>query len=215
MFLVSLPIFLMAQPAEEEVSPRRKAMDNVEALKKGVLIVRLPSNAKKIKALSDLQNTPGLKPKVKSRVSRKLETTIAEGQSDNRTMVAIFREKYLFSELCFIYDTAVVQLKKGITDGYFLNDALEIDPGISIAGKNWFSLYIGYLDATQQSGAEAFILTDSSLNELPPPFPTAIRLDNLSYLINKALAPEIAVRKRMEKAVKKLQEKLKSFYEGG
>jgi len=175
-------------------------------------VVCLPSNNNKIKALSALLDNPQVNENEKKRIRKQLTTTESESRSDNLTTIVAFRQEYRFSEVYFTYDTAITQLRKGIPDGYFLNDALETDPGVSLTGKTWFVLRMGYTDATQNSGAEAFILSDSSLNELQPPFPAAVRLDNLSYLINRALAPEIAARKRMTKAARKLQEKLSDFY---
>ncbi|MFM9949833.1 MAG: hypothetical protein ACKV1O_17995 [Saprospiraceae bacterium] len=209
--LLLLPCFLNAQP-EGATWTRRQAFEAAKALKEGVLVVCLPSNNKKIKALSALLDNPQVNENEKMRIRKQLETTESESRSDNLTTITAFRQEYRFSEVYFAYDTAIVQLRKGINDGHFLNDALETDPKVSLAGKNWFVLRIGYTDATQSSGAEAFILSDSSLNELQPPFPAAVRLDNLGYLINKTLAPEIASRKRMTKAVRKLQEKLGEFY---
>ena len=169
----------------------------------------------KIKALSALLDNPQVGENEKKRIRMQLATTESESRSDNRTTIAAFRQEYRFSEVYFTYDTAITQLRQGIADGYFLNDTLETAPAaVSLAGKTWFVLRMGYTDATQSSGAEALILSDSSLNELAPPFPAAVRLDNLGYLINRALAPEIAARKRMTRAVKKLQEKLADFYQG-
>ncbi|MDZ4682657.1 MAG: hypothetical protein SH848_20250 [Saprospiraceae bacterium] len=209
--LLSLPCFLNAQPEDAGWS-RRKAFESAKALKEGVLVVCLPSNNNKIKALSALLDNPQVNENEKKRIRKQLTTTESESRSDNLTTIVAFRQEYRFSEVYFTYDTAITQLRKGIPDGYFLNDALETDPGVSLTGKTWFVLRMGYTDATQNSGAEAFILSDSSLNELQPPFPAAVRLDNLSYLINRALAPEIAARKRMTKAARKLQEKLSDFY---
>ena len=210
--LFCLPCFLMAQPEDTGASPRRKAYESIKALKEGILVVCLPSNHNKIKALSALLNNPQVGETEKKRIQEQLATTISESQSDNKITIAAFRQEYRFSEIYFAYDTAVIQLRNGIPGGFFLNDSLEVVPRTSLAGKPWFVLRMGYTDATQNSGAEAFMLSDSNLNELPPPFPAAIRFDNLSYLINRALAPEIAVRKRMTKVAKKLQQKLGDFY---
>jgi len=205
-----LPCFLMAQ--WEEKSPRRKAYESAQALKEGVLVVCLPSNHNKIKALTAILDKAQVHENEKKRAWEQLTATITETDSDNKIAIAAFRTEYRFSEVYFAYDTAVTQLRQGITDGFFLNDSLELAPDISLTGKSWFVLRMGYTDASQTSGAEAFILSDSNLNALPPPFPSTIRLDNLGYLINRALAPEIAARKRMTKAARKLQERLGDFY---
>ncbi|NUN99406.1 MAG: hypothetical protein HUU01_02185 [Saprospiraceae bacterium] len=213
--LCCLPCFLFAQ-AEEDTppGPKRKAYETVKSLKGGVLVVCLPSNHKKIKAFSALLDNPQVAENEKKRIRQQLETTLSEGRSDNLTAIAAFRQEYRFSDVYFAYDTAVIQLRNGATSGFFLSDALEVNTSTTLEGKFWMLLRIGYTDATQSSGAEAFILSDSNLNELQPPFPAAIRLDNLGYLINKTLAPEIAARKRMTKAAKKLQERLSDFYRG-
>jgi len=210
--LLCLPCFLNAQPADTWNG--RKAFEAAKALKEGVLVVCLPSNNNKIKALSALLDNPQVGENEKKRIRIQLATTESESRSDNQTTIVAFRQEYRFSEVYFTYDTAITQLRKGITDGYFLNDTLETAPGVSLDGKTWFVLRMGYTDAAQSSGAEALILSDSNLSELAPPFPAAVRLDNLGYLINRALAPEIAARKRMTRAVRKLQEKLADFYGG-
>lgn len=209
--LLCLTCLLMAQP-EGKYWSKSKAYDAAKALKEGVLVVCLPSNHNKIKAMSALVNNPQVGENEKKRIRKQLETTVSESRSDNKIAIAAFRQEYRFSEVYFAYDTAVTQLRQGITEGFFLNDSLDMNPDASLAGKAWFVLRMGYTDASQTSGAESFTMSDSNLEALKPPFPAAIRLDNLGYLINRALAPEIAARKRMTKAARKLQERLGDFY---
>ncbi len=210
--LFAIPCFLMAQVDQDSLWLGRKDRHHIQTLKKGVLVVRLPAHQNKINALKKIIDNPKVSEKDKTKVREQLATTITEGRRDNRITQAAFRTNYRFSEVYFMYDTAVSQLKKGILTGHFLNDSLEIDPAITLKGRDWFTLRIGYLDATQQSGAEAMIITDNAFNDLTSPFPAVARLDNLSYLINKALAPDIAMQKRLWKAVKKLNDRLGEFY---
>lgn len=215
LLLLSFSCAVFAQETEEPVGPRRQAYETAQALKQGTLIVVLPSHSNKIKAMKAMLDNPSVGDKDKERIGKQLETTMTEGRLNNRITIGAFREFYRFSEVYFAYDTATTQLRNGITEDFFLNDSLEVDEQLSVpAGKAWFTLRTGYMDAADSSGAEAFILSDRDFKELPPPFPGAVRLDNVNFLINRTLAPEIAVRKRMGKAVKKLEERLRDLNRG-
>lgn len=209
--LLCLPFCLMAQP-EGKYWSKSKAYEAAKALKEGVLVVCLPSNHNKITAMSASLDNPRVGENEKKRIRKLLAETVSESHSDNKIAIAAFRQEYRFSAVYFAYDTAVSQLRQGITEGYFLNDSLEMDTRASLAGKSWFVLRMGYTDAAQTSGAESFVMSDSTFEAFKSPFPAAVRLDNLGYLINRALAPEIAARKRMTKAARKLQERLGDFY---
>lgn len=172
------------------------------------LIVELPTNARKIAAMQEVLAKGDLTAQNFSRLEARLAETIAETQEQAALIVNIFSTTYNIGPLYFIPDTAFVQLKEEVVTGYFYDQELNIDPNITLP-DDFVLLRIGYADVATGSGAEAMILTDSNLAPLQPPFPDAITFNNVGYLFNKLLAPDIAERKRLEAAVNSLTRKFR------
>jgi hypothetical protein len=177
-------------------------------LKVDGLIVQIPTSARKIAAMKEVLGNGDLTAQNFSRLEARLATTIAETQKQAALIVNIFEAAYNLGPLYFIPDTALVQLKEEATSGYFYDKDLNIDPAITLP-DDFVLLRMGYADVATGSGAEAMILTNSELAPLQPPFPDAVTFNNVGYLFNKMLAPDIAERKRLEAAVNSLMRKLR------
>jgi hypothetical protein len=85
---------------------------------------------------------------------------------------------------------------------------LELDPSITQPNGDVLLMRIGYTDGHETARAEAFILSNIAMEDLVAPFPGAVTFDNLGLMFNRMLAPEMAERKRIEGAVKRLVKKL-------
>lgn len=203
-----------AQNREAEKAERlEKAKLTAATLENEGLIVRIPTNARKIAGMREVLVDGKLSEVNRGRLKERLATTIAETEQQAKLITKIFRETYNIGPVYFIPDTALVLLKEEQASGYFYNENLEIDPEITLP-DDFVLLRIGYVDVATGSGAEALILTYSDLLPLQPPFPDAVTFNNMGYLFNKMLAPDIAERKRFEAVINKLTKRLHTALEG-
>lgn len=189
---------------------KERAYAAIQNLKEGVLVVRLQSNARKIKALEAL-TTDSDNAKA-TRAKKLLEQTIAETRSNNRAIQAAFRENYTFSKVQWMYDTEVTMLANGATSGFLLDDSLEVDQAIQLASPAFLTLRIGYTDPSVTTGAESMIFTDQRLEDLTDPFPYAFILNPVNFALNKILDPQKAFQNNIRKQVARINKKLKQYY---
>ncbi len=151
---------LQAQSAAEK--PADRAISAVRALKEGVLIVVIPANQQKAAKLEEFIS--------QSKGSRRqyfetlLEETRAETEAVATDIVRSMQSEYHFSDMVFVYDTAVNQLRQGIYSGYFLDTLLKPAPALSIAGRSYFIF-------KQNPYEDNWLVADSSLETMAPPFP--------------------------------------------
>lgn len=185
------------------------ASAHVAALKEGGLVVRLNSNTRKLAAMRAVLDTARLSEASRLQLNRKIALTEAETHYQNREIMVAFKTRYQLSPVVFVYDTASVHIRNGRRSGFVLNDSLELDPTASLPAGKFISVRVGYSDPSDYSGAEGFILGDSGLNDLTPPFPTVVAFSNVGYFFGSWLNPSSASQNRYSRAVKKLNKKLK------
>lgn len=206
-FLYSTQVLSQAAKIEHDARVEM-AEAAVSALKSGGLIVRLPTNAKKIAGMQEVLSRDELSPNNRGRLQERLDETIAHTRTHNLLLIQLLSEQYQLGPLYFIPDTAYTLLQAKNSHGFFYNEQLELDPEIIQPSGDILIMRIGFTDASETARAEAFILSNSSQEDLIAPFPGAVTFDNVGFLFNKMLAPEIAERRRLEGAVKRLVRKL-------
>lgn len=157
------------------------ADDAIDILKNGALIMRLPSNAKKIAALEDIISR-NEDPAAVRRATKLMEETQAETREENQRIIRFFREFYKFSAVYFMYDTSLSTLAGGARRGIFLRDDLSPDPTLSLPNDQFLLAQIGYTDQSSSARAEALIITGLDMKPIQAPFPSAIRYNTLSEL---------------------------------
>ena len=209
MLLVCLsPFLLQAQDRKAvKAEERRAALEMVDVVQEGGVIVRLATNARKIESMREVLDEGRLSASNRYRLEERIATTIAETQAQQELIVKTMREVYDIGPVYFIHDTTMVLLEGDQESGYFLNDNLEVDPGI-IRPADFVVARMGYTDAATTARAEALMLTDREQQQLPAPFPSAITFNNLGYALNRLLAPDIAERKRIEGMIERLRNKM-------
>lgn len=166
------------------------------------LIVRLPSQQKKIAALQSSLEDPELSEASRERLEGLLATTTAETQEYNRTIVQVFTAYFKAMPLYFIYDTT-----HNPAQAVFIGKDLQSTPTPPLNGP-LLQLRIGRPEVDAGNRPESLVLTDSALQELSAPFPKPLPLTSIGFGINKLLAPEIALVKMLERRVKKLDRQL-------
>ena len=91
---------------------KRKAYESVEALRDGLLLVRLKTNAKKLAAyrIAYLRATTD---KVRKQMEDLIKSTIKKRDINNREIVKTFKRSFLFCRVAFFIDTSTATLMDG------------------------------------------------------------------------------------------------------
>ena len=184
--ILSSVIRCFAQSSNKETS-----IQAIKELKHGVLVVIIPSYYKKIKAMEKIVRNPKTKTSTKKRNKKLIQSAQEEQKRLDYKIQKGFIEKYDFSELAFIHDTATVYLiKKGIKKGVFLNDENQTD----LTDKSIFFLRYGHTDRATTTGIESWIVTDDQLHDLQKPFPYYVAVfQPIKVVISSLFAPVINI----------------------
>lgn len=218
-FLISL-IFYSINPGicqeEEPLSLKERralAVSNITELHEGVLIVRLQSQQKKMQALQELIDGGELDDKTEKKMREQLVRTKAKTAHFNRAIIKAFEQKYRFSNILFMLDTASISLKNGARAGIFLNQDLEIDPMLTLDDQPYFILRFGYTRSNSGQNIEAMIVMDDEFNDLESPFPFYVRTNNFDAIMGGLFPKPKQEQKNANRMVEKLQQKLIGFLE--
>jgi hypothetical protein len=201
---------LPAQQAAYELHRNPKAA--IIALKQGTLVVRLPSNQRKIKALEASLD----KAEPNTSRARWLEKELAYTREStlefNTNMVKALNEAYTFSGLRFTYDYFTPQIKTGQWEGIFLNEDLEVDPSIGPGEGQPFLLTFGRTQKEASDGIEAMVLMTNKLERFPKPFPYYQRLNDFEAFIGSLFPKDNQKEEDALRLVGKLDKKLNKYY---
>lgn len=201
-------IFAQGELDDQSVSSPTTA---IRDLKDGILIVRLTSDYRKITELERLRKEESVSVENRLKLPERLRKIKAIRDRENALWIEHFQNEYSFSEVYFCYDT----LRKEpllYNDGKncFLNKKFKIDPALSLEGRDFLMLYKG---SAGEAGVEALIFRDASFQELSKPFPYYIKTTGLMYFFNKIFKESIADDRNIRRVVRRLDQKLHSFYE--
>ena len=202
---------LAAQDTLSLDARRAAAAQAAGALRTGGLVVRLPSNRKKIEEMERLL-TAEPNERERLRLQRELEHVRADTREQNLLWMSAFRQHYTATPVLFMYDADTDALLAGHTSGFLLKDNLTADPQLTLPA-DYLLTRINYTDPSTSARTEAFIFSDARLNDLQRPALTAVKIANTGFLLNRLLAPDIAAAKRAEKTVRRLQDKVTEFLE--
>lgn len=181
-------LFSFCQPTKA-LSP---SVEQIIALKKGVLIVRLPSSENKLRALT-LQG--------KFTEASELKNEIAQNR---KKLISAFRTTFDFCSVYFISSDKTALLLDGLKSGFFLNDSAKIDSTLSLSESPFFVCDVGEINLPKLDGSvTGLCIRDSLLNLLEPPFPYFVR-DYASF-------PGLAIESK-EKLIAIWNENLHEYY---
>lgn len=174
-------------------------------LESAQLVVRLPSQEKKINALQTTIADTTLAETSRARLRAQLEKVRKETRDQNHLIVRAFQSYFGALPVSFVYDTTHHPKQAAL-----LNDKLEVMEGREVDGPI-LQLRFGRPVQYSGSGAESMVLTDSRLRDLGPPFPKPVIMTGIGYGFNKIIAPETAFERLLEKRVQKLDRKLRQL----
>ena len=200
-------------PEETRLAIVKSALQKLKN-KSTTLVVRLPSNHKKMTELERLAKSKSLDPQKAKRMQEVLVTTRAMTPAFNVRLMTSFYENYDFSEILFMHDTASISLKNGATSGIFLNKRIQADPNIKLKTKDYLVLHIDYDGFPEAMNINDFDILDMQFKKLPRPFPQDARTGvvlNLGLLFNKDAGMKQF--KVMNKMTEKFNKKLNKAYD--
>lgn len=177
---MSLSLYAQTDPSGEAPSKTDRFSLVKEALsslqqRKATMIVRLPSNHKKMQALERLSRSKDLNEKDTRKMEEMLTVTRNLTPAFNARLMTAFSEEFKFAEVLFMHDTASVSLKNGQTAGIFLNKQVESDAAIKLATDKFYVLSLDYDGFPKAINLNDFDTLDEDLKKLPPPFPQDAR----------------------------------------
>lgn len=214
-FLVSgIQQIAIAQWASASMSSYPKRVRNVKAIdhiKKGVLVVRLESKSNNIEKLTEAIENPDIDLRMNKQLKRQRHQMIEERDAFNKDLMLAFKNDYDFSDYVFMMDTSSVHLLDGVREGIFVNENCEIDPSISIEGKEFYIMRIGKLVGANTTRIDGLIVTDKELNDLQKPFPYYINLNNRNIL-KGMFSRKSNFRRSGEDIVEDIMKKFNSFH---
>ena len=189
-----------------------RAETAIANLKEGVLLIRLSSERRKLEELDRRIANDKLDTKSRERLKRLKKEVIEDRDKTNQEFVKAFASKYDFSEVFFFYDTASVSLKRGVQEGVFLDEKMNLVPSMSLGGRPFLVLRSGSLKENT-SGLEALVVMDEKFEDLARPFPYYVKMRGIGHLLAKLLSPDKVSRRSGQKLAEKLNEQLWAFHE--
>ncbi|MEY4905065.1 MAG: hypothetical protein RLZZ292_2880 [Bacteroidota bacterium] len=160
-FFLSFSFSLSAQENVKQV---------ISDLKKGVLMVRLPTNSNKQKAIEGYLQDPKLTPIEQVRWEKELASTKEDTKLLTTRIVEAIAKRYTFSNYTFIYDTAVGALLKGNTKGLFFDKNL-VSTNLSLENTPFFLLKYG-----KMTNSTGFIVANKDNQDLDKKWAISIHL---------------------------------------
>jgi hypothetical protein len=176
----ALPLALFAQ------SQRETALQQINTLKNGYLVVRLKTGDLQIKALEKAGDA-------KAAQAYKLKV-----EAENKQIRNAFINNFRFCPVYFCYTSCSVQITGKKPTGCLLNEQLQPDSSIVVPDKPFLTAEFGF---SGQQQFEGLITMDEQFIQLKPPFP---------FLMKKY--DGVAHKRTMEEMVIKLDKELNSFY---
>jgi hypothetical protein len=178
----------------------------ITALKDGYLLVKLTSDRRKIEELErQVTASPSNK-----KLAKKLANTIAHREEFNEKFKAGLKESYDFSKVLFFYDYDAKKLLAGTREGFFLNEALEVDPTIALETENFLILSEG---SAGDSGIDAYIIHDAKMTPLAKPFPYYYRRNDFFKVFFSFLDSKSPKYRDHTKVAKDMNDSFYSFYD--
>lgn len=183
-----------------------QAAASLEQLRENVLVVRLPSQSKKLSALADLAEKAETSAQERERAKAQYELTQAEAKAEATIIQASFRNYFNYTPVLFMYDYSSPKLTKGERTGFFLDKNLEVSDAI-LDKEPFFILDVGYTNPSNSSRSFSFIIKDQSYETLPAPFPYAQRINTPALAFDQLLGRN-SMEKYYRKAVIRLNKRL-------
>ena len=174
--LCFLAVIFHAQDASDESSRSLTAAEHIAALEGNTLLVRLPSNRKKIQSIEASLSNDDLSEKGRLRLAQLLESTRQETEEMHENYIQAFRDEYSFSSfgLFFDYDTPAV------LEGWGKVYQDDLVSPVDVAwDQPWYVLSLGQ---TPDSRLDGMVVLDHQLDVVPRPFPNNVLTSGMAAI---------------------------------
>jgi hypothetical protein len=143
----------------------------LRAIKNGVLVIKVPTGSKKLKAINEVL----AKRIVDSRLEAMREQELSRIAEVQITLIGGFKKYYTFSPFICVYDTNYLSiLNKTSKNGIFYDGDLQLVPNYSLEGKSFCTFREDQYFHDENKANVGYVVTDSEGNLPPIPFPYAI-----------------------------------------
>jgi hypothetical protein len=149
----------------------------IKELRKGTLIIRIPTNKAKIDTLTAM-SARSTDPQKKERIDSQLNQAIEERDRLFADYITAFKSNFDFCNVGYIFDHEAKDLN---TANYYNLDG-EL---ISVADLSEKPLYYLYFDRTSDSKIDALVLYNRNIQEIPSPFPNNFSRGGINILFLK------------------------------
>ena len=163
------------------------------------LIVRLESGQNKTQVLQQKLEAAKTE-EMKAYWEQELKNSQLELQIKNQTIRTAFEQEFKFVEVLYIYDYAAKDLKRGKTQGIFLNENLQVDPTLELEGK----AFLLAAEGRATSAAEGIYLHHSDMTRLKDRYLNFIKLNTIGLIFSNIFSTGDAPQQMYSKAVQKL-----------
>ncbi|MBR9922771.1 MAG: hypothetical protein GYB31_18220 [Bacteroidetes bacterium] len=202
-----------AYRASDRQSDVARAEAAMAVYPEAVLVVKLPSESKKIQVLQS-RITQGSANTAEYK--EMLEETKKDRDDFAFMLMSAFKDAYDFSEVLFVWDTTSFDAGSSKIKACFLDEYLQADPQQSLdTTKPHFFGYIGQTAADNSNGVNALIVCESNMEPLESPFPYCapfdFGIDTIRAFLFKGVTEADLIRKaigKWNKALYRYQEKL-------
>ena len=202
--IVTLPMALQAQWENRRVSE-----EHYESLKESLasygLMVVLKTNNNKIEAIEkSIENNP----QSAYRLKKLLAETQEETQVQQTLMMQKMEEHYQATPIYFVFDTSLKEIRKGKLQNVVVGTNLEIDPSQQLPSAQLSYIITGAGNNNYTNGSEGLLVVHKEGEAL-------IKYDSFGYFFNHLLARNIAEARRLDKALKQLEQGALTLLEKG
>jgi hypothetical protein len=157
---------LFKKGKERKIKRKENATNQINILKKNVLLVRLRSYKRQI-MLAEKNNNTKLKNKI-----------IERRDYENKSIINAFREEFDFCPVYFFYNTDTKKILNGEYKNVFINTNLQKDSSIHFSSKEFLITEFGELSSDTSGGTDfsnyGIHTRDEKLNLISRPFPSFI-----------------------------------------
>lgn len=180
--------------------------EHITALAEGTLLIRLPTNRKKIQALEEALDGPDLSDKSSERLRMMLDDAKVEAKEEQQAFVDAFVKEYGFSAYAFFFDHDTPAVLEGWATLY--TSDLKTETTID-TDKPWYILSIG---RTPDSRLDGLVILDHKLDVVPKPFPNNVITSGFAALRAwfSGEPPKHAHVRKLQKNLDRFMEKLRA-----
>lgn len=208
----------MAEPSLEWTTGKMQRFGAVisgKQLQENALVVVLRTQSKRLKKLGILSRSSETSGKQRYHIISKIEAIKNENKLINTALISGFTIEYGFSDVYFVYDSSLTNLKNGVTNGIFVDNNGEIDNSIQLKQANFYICNYTLVSASNE--AEGLVIYNSKMERVKHPFPgvSVAGSSGFNMLLQLLTSNDNHYKKKIKKDVAKLQRNFENLVRKG